>query len=245
MDPSQRGSILHKILEKTYRDAADPMDLTILLESLGKACQAVFSSAPRKYGFRPSALWEIEQEQLGNKLEESIRALAEDTQWTPFAYELGFGFEDTPLLEVDLGPESIRMHGVIDRVDRNENGELRVIDYKTGSSHLDKSDLENGYRLQLPIYALAARDALHLGEPVDGIYWAILAAKPGSLKLEKYKKEDVEGVEAATGVVKEHLLRIVTGIRAAKFPPRPPRGGCAAYCPAASWCWRYEPGRQA
>jgi ATP-dependent helicase/nuclease subunit B len=189
-------------------------------------------------------LWEIEQEQLLKKLEISICVLAEDIDWTPFAYEEGFGFEDTPVLELELETETIRVHGVIDRVDRNANGELRVIDYKTGSSHLDKSDLENGYSLQLPIYAMAARDALHLGDPVDGIYWAIFAAKAGSLKLGKYSKDDMEGVEAAIGVVKEHLLRIVPGIRAAKFPAKPPKGGCASYCPASLWCWRYEPGRQ-
>jgi ATP-dependent helicase/nuclease subunit B len=244
LDSRQRGSILHEVLEKTYRNAADPMDIEALMESLRKACNEVFSTAPRMYGFRPSALWEIEQEQLLKKLEISICVLAEDIDWTPFAYEEGFGFEDTPVLELELETETIRVHGVIDRVDRNANGELRVIDYKTGSSHLDKSDLENGYSLQLPIYAMAARDALHLGDPVDGIYWAIFAAKAGSLKLGKYSKDDMEGVEAAIGVVKEHLLRIVPGIRAAKFPAKPPKGGCASYCPASLWCWRYEPGRQ-
>ncbi len=244
LDVKQRGSILHKVLEETYRNAADPKDLTILLESLRNACKKVFSTAPRKYGFRPSALWEIEQEQLLKKLEKSIRALAEDTDWTPFAYEMDFGFENTPLLEIELNKETIRVHGVVDRVDRNASGELRVIDYKTGSSHLDKSDLDNGYRLQLPIYALAARDALKLGEPVDGFYWAILAAKPGILKLAKYKKDDAEGMETAIGVVIGHLLRILSGIRAARFPAKPPEGDCPSYCPASLWCWRYEPGRQ-
>lgn len=244
LDTRQRGSILHEILEKTYRKASDPMDIEALLESLRKACKEVFATAPRKYGFRPSALWEIEQEQLVNKLENSISVLFEDSDWTPFAYELDFGFVENQMLEVELEGETIRVRGKIDRVDRDANDKLRVIDYKTGSSHLDKSDLENGYRLQLPIYALAARDALHLGDPVDGIYWAILAAKAGTLKLGKYKNDDREGVEAAIGVVKKHLQRIVPGIRAAKFPAKAPRGGCASYCPAATWCWRYEPGRQ-
>ena len=245
LDASQRGSILHKILELTYRNAADVLDGESLLESQRKACREVFSSAPRQYGFRPSAVWEIEQEQLLKKLEDTTRALAEDSGWTPFAYEQDFGFDGTPLLEIALEGETMRLHGVIDRVDRNADGELRVVDYKTGSSHLDKSDLENGYRLQLPIYALAARDALHLGEVRDGIYWAIFAAKPGSLKLEKYAKDELKGVQAAVEVVKRHLLRILLGIRAAEFPGLAPKGGCPSYCPAAQWCWRYEAGRQA
>jgi hypothetical protein len=88
---------------------------------------------------------------------------------------------------------------------------------------------------------MAARDALRLGEPVEGIYWKIRAAESGPLKLSKFKTESAEGMDAAEQVVKEHLLRIITGIRAADFPPMPPKGGCPSYCPAAQWCWRYEP----
>jgi hypothetical protein len=84
-----------------------------------------------------------------------------------------------------------------------------------------------------------------LGEVRDGIYWAIFAAKPGSLKLEKYAKDELKGVQAAVEVVKRHLLRILLGIRAAEFPGQAPKGGCPSYCPAAQWCWRYEAGRQA
>ena len=134
------------------------------------------------------------------------------------------------------------MRGVIDRLDKNADGELRVVDYKTGSSHLAKGDLINGRRLQLPLYALAARDALKLGEPVDGMYWMILAAKAGSLKLENFESEDGDGFDAALDIVKKHLLRIVTGIRSGEFPPIPPKGGCPAYCPATQWCWRYQGG---
>jgi len=243
LEANQIGSMLHRILEDVYKTAEDPTDVNSVLSRLPGIAKEVFATAPQEYGFRPSELWEIEQEQFLESLKGTIQALGEESNgWTPFAYEQAFGIEDLPALEIQIGGEKIRMRGVIDRLDKNADGQLRVVDYKTGSSHLAKGDLINGRRLQLPLYALAARDALNLGEPVDGMYWMILAAKAGSLKLENFESEDGDGFDATVEIVKKHLLRIVTGIRSGEFPPIPPKGGCPAYCPAAQWCWRYQGG---
>jgi ATP-dependent helicase/DNAse subunit B len=242
LDASQLGTILHRILELTYRKASNPVELESLLESLTGAAAEVFSTAPRDFGFRPSILWEVEQAQFLEKLKESIAAMAEDSEWQPFAYEAKFGLDGVDPLEIDLGEEILKLHGVIDRVDKNQQGELRVVDYKTGSSHLAPKDLQRGYRLQLPIYALAARDALDLGEPVDGIYWKIFAAEAGSLKLAKISAEEADGVEAAIEITRKHLYRILKGIRSAEYSPKKPDGGCPSYCVAAKLCWRFEPG---
>ena len=243
LDASQLGSLLHKILEETYRTAADPTDSASLLEALSKVSQNIFKTAPLEYGFRPSALWEFEKEQLLNKLQGTIEALVSESEgWSPLAFEQKFGIGELPTLRVELGGEAILLRGVIDRLDRNEKNEIRVVDYKTGSSHLDAKDLKNGARLQLPLYALAARDTLKLGNVTEGFYWKILAAGAGGLKLSGFKTEKGQGVDEAINVVLEHLTRILRSIRAAEFPPIPPKGGCPTYCPAAQWCWRYEPG---
>lgn len=242
LDVRQLGSMLHEILELTYKGASDVNDLPSLLDSLHAVSRQVFAKAPDKYGFRPSPLWEIEQAQFLEKLEETVTVLEADTIWTPIAFERKFGIDQDPPLDIKLESGVLRVRGVIDRVDRNADGELRVIDYKSGSSHLTGKDLERGYSLQLPLYALATRDALGMGEPVDGMYWMILAAKSGSLKLGKYSNDIGEGVEAAIAVLRLQLSRIMIGIRTAKFSPSKPEDGCPSYCPAAQWCWRYEPG---
>jgi len=243
LDVMQMGSILHKILEEAFKTAQRPSDANEVLGNLPKIARQIFAAAPQDYGFRPSELWELEQEQFLAELEATIKELARASEgWTPFAYEQAFGINNAPPLSIQLDQEKIYLRGVIDRVDQNKDGELRVVDYKSGSSHLDKNDLENGRRLQLPLYALAARDALNLGNPVDGIYWAIKAAKAGSLKLASYEGKEKTGVEAAIETLKEHLQRIVDGVRAGEFSPRPPKGGCPEYCPAAQWCWRYQKG---
>lgn len=240
LDPGQLGSLLHKILEDTYRNSADPKDKETLLACLDSVAKQVFSDAPRQFGFRPSMLWEHEQTELLEKLRQTVQVMAEDTEWTSIEFEMEFGKGIYPPLRIDLGSETLFIRGIVDRVDRNSSGQLRVVDYKSGSSHLTGNDLKEGHRLQLPIYALAVRDARKLGVPIEGIYWKILGAEAGSLKLSKFKSDNSQGIDAAIEVVIAHLVRIVNGIRSAEFPSKTPRGGCPPYCPTAQWCWRFE-----
>ncbi len=162
--------------------------------------------------------------------------------WIPARFELDFGREGFYPLELDLPTVGrLNLNGTIDRVDINSQGELRVIDYKTGGSHLAEIDLKNGRRLQLPLYALAAEKVHHLGGVVDGFYWALRQGKPSRLRLATFKGEDGSGPQAALALVLDHVQQIVTGIREGYFAPVPPAGGCPSYCPAADWCWQYTP----
>ncbi|MGW8178149.1 MAG: PD-(D/E)XK nuclease family protein, partial [bacterium] len=240
-DAAQLGSMLHGILERVYGEADDPYDTESLINALKVIAVEEFAEAPAKYGFRPSPLWETEQENLLAQLERTIVNLNEISQgWMPAAFELRFGIGEVPPLEIETSIGLVRLRGFIDRVDRNQHGELRIIDYKSGGSGLAPMDLKRGYRLQLPIYALAARDAFGVGEPVDGFYWKIMAAE-SALQLSKFKYEGYQGVDASYEVVRNHIGRIIQGVRAGEFLPVPPQGGCPKYCPAAVWCWRYEP----
>lgn len=243
LDVSQLGLLLHKILEEAYQTAANPADVEAVLANLPAIAERVFADAPREYGFRPSNLWEFEKQRFFEIIQKSIIALNGASEgWTPLAYEQKFGIDEFPPLEIDLGEEVMRLRGVIDRLDRNDTGEIRVMDYKTGGSHLESKDLKSGSRLQLPLYALAAQETLGLGTVVEGWYWKIQAGEAGSLKLSKFKTEQGEGLDESIRVTIDHLVRILAGIRTAEFPPIPPKGGCPDYCPAASWCWRYQPG---
>jgi ATP-dependent helicase/nuclease subunit B len=243
LDAAQIGTILHAILEKVYQGADSTTDLESLLAILEGAATSVFADAPREQGFRPSPLWEVEQAQFIDMLRKTIEALhAESQGWNPLRFEAKFGIHSTPALYLDVGGEAVRLHGVIDRVDQYADGQIRVIDYKTGGSHLSKGDLISGRRLQLPIYALAAQEALSLGTVVEGFYWQIRAASASSLKLSKFKTNELQGPEAAYAVTKDHIQHNLTGIRDGQFPPIPPKGGCPNYCPAVQWCWRYQAG---
>ncbi len=232
------GSMLHAILEQFYAEAAPKSPAAPNPAALQPIAQAVFAAAPQQYGFRPTPLWELQQAELLRRLEESVAALEKVSQgWQPYRQELRFGLGAPELrLQTEAGPVSL--HGFIDRLDIAANGSLRVMDYKTGSAPISAAHLRQGRRLQLPIYALAAQQALGLGQVTSGFYWHIQKGEASSLKLEKFE----EGLEAALALATAHIGQHVSGIRAGLFPPRPPADGCPAYCPAVSFCWRYQKG---
>lgn len=245
-DARQFGSMLHRILEQAYRMAASPGDVQSVIISLNEVAQRTFAEAPERYGFRPGPLWAVQQEQLLRSLQRSVEKLAEmGKDWTPLAFELVFGYGSSPALQIDATRGPVILRGVIDRVDRDNAGRIRIIDYKIGGSSLSAADLLEGKRLQLPLYALAARDALHLGQIADGLYWSVLPARAGSLRLERFKGETggilFQDVEGATAVATLHVKRIIDGVHSGKFPPLPPQSGCPSYCAAAHWCWAYRP----
>jgi ATP-dependent helicase/DNAse subunit B len=221
------GSMLHKILEDVYGGAP-----------LAETAQKVFATAPQDYGFRPTPLWKLQQDELLRALEKTIRALDElSVGYEPRYREAKFGMGAPSLvLQTDIG--EIRLHGYIDRMDVAPDGSLRVIDYKSGNATISAAHLKEGRRLQLPVYALAARDALGLGRVSGGFYWHIQKAEASSLKLEKYEG----GVEAAFETAAAHVVKHVANIRAGHFEPKAPAEGCPSYCPAVGFCWRYKKG---
>jgi ATP-dependent helicase/nuclease subunit B len=239
----QIGSILHQILEEVYKVAENPADVNCVLEKLPVVAKRIFDAAPEVYQFEPTAYWQTQQQEWLLILELTITGLASD-EWVPIAFEQKFGLVSKPSLDISLEDgRVVRLHGVIDRVDRDPQGNIRVIDYKTGVSHLDKKDLIQGTRLQLPLYALAATQALNMGEVTEGFYWSLNAKKEGSLKLSTFQTEDFEGPKGAIQVAKQHIEMIMDGLTIADFRPQVPEGGCPNYCAARLWCWRYHPGR--
>jgi ATP-dependent helicase/DNAse subunit B len=170
-------------------------------------------------------------------LAETLVALAEATAGNaPLAQEQVFGMRGQPPLVVRREGDEFRVRGFIDRVDRAADGRLCIIDYKSGSTPIAARDLLEGRRLQIALYALAARDALALGEVGDGFYWHVSSAKASSLKLDQFEG----GAEGALTLAVDYAFRHISGIRAGRFPPMPPSAGCPGHCPGASFCWRYR-----
>jgi ATP-dependent helicase/nuclease subunit B len=239
-DVRMLGSMLHKVLEEHYsgspsalRQAQDDASLRV-----NETARKVFAAAPEEYGFRPTALWTQQQAELTRVLEKTVDALNKASQgFTPHTMEARFGMGQPSLvLKTEIG--DIRLHGYIDRLDAAPDGTLRVIDYKSGSAAISASHLKDGRRLQLPIYALAARDALGLGDVSSGFYWHIQKAEASSLKLEKFEG----GMNGAFQAAIAHVTNHVANIRAGHFEPKPPEEGCPSYCPAINFCWRYKRG---
>lgn len=238
LDAAQSGTIYHKILEQLYR-TLEPEHRTNpdkLLAILPMISRSVLDEAPAKEGFRETAWWRETRQEIANNIARSIIAMAEiQGDFVPVEFELKFFRSNS--LEIWDGDDRIILGGIIDRVDRDHQGRTRIVDYKTaGPSKYTKQTLENGDKIQIALYALAARDALDQGEPVDGFYWHVRHAAASDLTLGTYGPS--EAIDVAVG----HAWNSVRGARQGYFVAHPPADGCPTYCPAAGFCWNYRPG---
>jgi ATP-dependent helicase/nuclease subunit B len=159
-------------------------------------------------------------------------ALRAETGRRQVRSELAFGMNGTEPVEVAL-PDGrvIRFRGSADRVDRVGDG-IVVVDYKTGPTRSYKGLGEDdptagGSKLQLPVYAYAARAVLGLPEaPVAAEYWF--------LRKDRGTRISVPLTPQVHETHQEVLAVIADGIAAGLFPHRPPKGdGWAGYieCP--------------
>lgn len=74
----------------------------------------------------------------------------------PIGQEVRFGKNQAlPEIILDTGVETIRLEGIIDRIDAADDA-VRVIDYKTGSKSFDPDAVAGGLQLQLLLYLRAA-----------------------------------------------------------------------------------------
>lgn len=248
LDPRQLGNIYHHILESLYQQAEEEYSLASLLEKLPQVAASVFTDAPRREGFRETAWWVHSQREILENLKLTLHRLEGiDPDYRFFAAEKRFGIgpdQEPPLRVLAAGEGEYLLRGFIDRVDRNAQGELRIVDYKTsGRSGFNNKGVREGKKLQLPLYALAAQEGLGLGKVKEGFYFHLLAAEPSYFRMASYREGSLRGPEAAMERAAEKGWQAVASIKKGNFTPRPPDTGCPEYCPAVDFCWHYQPRR--
>lgn len=176
------------------------------------------------------------QQYLAGKLrrviEISVNALVEQTccgSFRPYKLEVGFGFPEglRPLKSRTSKGIVMTLVGRIDRIDIARSGEqvyLRVIDYKSGSTDLNLSDIYHGLRLQLLAYldvvldnarVLTGQEAVPGGVFYFGIKNPIINAQ-GPMSVEEARHElrkrfKLEGMVLAEMSVIELMERGLTG----------------------------------
>ncbi len=177
-----RGSLVHEVLDAFFTEvlerptgaprpsepwsAVDRARLHDIAGEVGKRYEAQGLTGYRVF-------WERDQRVLRAELD---RFLVEDAAGrdaegrAPIATELRFGLPgaEHPAIEVPLSDGRVlRFRGAADRVDQGVDGELLVVDYKTGKPR-------EALALQLPVYARAARAAFGDADtPVVAAYWYI------------------------------------------------------------------------
>ena len=245
MDAAQIGTLNHAVMELTFPAGTVYSSKDEALANAEKNINRVFANAPQEFGFVESELWEYEKEKYKQKLLDSIEIMFDaprtkmpmNERWKSAGAELEFGYPEkgkgsTDPLTVETSAGPIQIRGIIDRVDRRDDGLLRVVDYKTGASGFSKEEIAVGSHIQAGVYAAAVVHALKMGPECEGMYWSI-----NNKSVKEYMVYDSRQDEEFPNI--EFLNRFSEGIRDAAYPANPAGGSCPDYCPAAPWCKRY------
>jgi RecB family exonuclease len=227
-----RGSLVHETLDEFLRevlarDAGPPPPDTAWTDSDRARLHAIADARFRRYeelgltGRR--AFWDRDRRRILADFDRFLDAdagLRSDHQRTTVATELTFGLPGSgrPPIELVLADGRVlRFRGAADRVDRGPDDTLIVIDYKTGwpSAVGTAGDpTAGGTKLQLPVYALAARTVF--GTPstvVVAAYWYI--SSRGEFRWAEVTLDD-----RTQARFDEVLRAIADGIERGVFPCR-------------------------
>ncbi len=248
LDARQLGNIYHHILEDLYQEVGDRPRLQNLQEALPEIARKVFDQAPQREGFRITSWWLHTQKEILTNLKRCLVVLETlDPSFVFFQAEQKFGirkFPEPPLRVSNRGGEFFLLRGFIDRVDKNETGEIRIIDYKTSARYgFTNQAVREGKKLQLPLYALAAQGALKLGKIQEGFYFHVRTAEQSGFKLSSFRINGKRGPSAAIENAVDISWKAIQAVRKGSFEPKAPDNGCPDYCPAVDYCWQYRPKR--
>ncbi len=246
LDARQLGNIYHHIFERLYRSVGEHPTLDHLREQVQEIADYVLDHAPMREGFRETAWWQQTREEIKANVARSVEVVERlDPSFAFYRAEKTFGIRGRggPALEVEgRGGDRFRLRGFIDRIDRDPEGGVRIIDYKTSGPYgFHDRAVREGKKLQLPLYALAAERALKLGRVKDGFYFHVQHAEPSSFQLKRFNDHGNIGPRAAMKVSVEESWKVIVDVRKGKFVPQVPDSLCPEYCPAADFCWHYSP----
>ncbi len=173
LNPMQRGSLLHEIfykLMKEIKDRGEEIDPKKHKPLIRKITGEIISKYKEEIPPPYEGIFEREREEVMETLKVFLAAeIKRERKVEPVMFEVSFGLKGgesegiEEAVTIEIGPKaSFSIRGKIDRIDRLENNQYRVIDYKTGSS----SAFENfecfgkGRILQHALYAVAAEQII-------------------------------------------------------------------------------------
>lgn len=242
ISPVDRGTIVHRVLERFVAAALEgpPVDPGTPWggegdERLRSIAGEVLDDYERRGLTGRPSLWRVDRAAILGELRHFLR---EDSRYrreagaVPLAVEQAFGQGGEPGLRVPVGGgRQVTFRGTVDRVDRTAGGGLSVLDYKTGRRPGPVEDpVAGGTRLQLPLYALAARERYRPAGPVEVRYWYV--SDRGSDRG-RFPQDGFTVTEATERRLAEVVGALVDGVAAGRFPGNPE--GCAL-CPFHEVC---------
>lgn len=152
----ERGNLLHDALAQIWKQLKDQknllaLDETALTTLIQQTTQTAVDSLKQKRGNSIGVFYaQLEQERLAQLIDEW---LAQEKTRPPFTV---VAIEEE--VQVEFAGLPLRLR--IDRIDQLENGDLLLIDYKTGQPKLQSWQGERMDEPQLPLYAVTATEGI-------------------------------------------------------------------------------------
>ncbi len=245
-DSLQLGLLNHDILEETYFElgelAIQPENLARALETFEPIARQKLESAPQALGFLAPPRWQAEKAMLLKRLRALIERDFSDAsplnrlEGNRQVYTVEYEFDRLAIDLPELG-EKLLARGKIDRIDVVDD-QLILLDYKTGSTRIARSDMETGRDLQMMLYVLALQaEGTTMTDPPQvksSLFWHLRSLdSSGAIDLDN--EDDKGAIEAARAQVAENIRAGRNG----SFPAQPTKlddGKCARYCEYARLC---------
>ena len=228
LDPRHRGSLLHEVYELTLRDART-REIEVITSEFETLAQQQLKRACFKWrGLVPppsDTVFERECAELRADVSAFCSMCRDDgARWVDL--ELSFGNEEKQPVLVPLLDGRIKLQGRIDRVDRTDQDQLIVIDYKTGSAAPYKGvSFDGGRRLQHYLYAIAV--AQLLGKQVARMEYRFPTARADNT---------IVGYETSElGAGREVISALLDNVAAGRFLPTDDREDCR-FCDFRTCC---------
>jgi ATP-dependent helicase/nuclease subunit B len=228
LDPRNRGSLLHEVYELALKDARNRGVEVLSSEFESLALEHLQMACFKWRGLVPppsTTVYERECADLRADVVAFCSMCRDDgARWTDL--ELSFGTEDKQPVLVPLLGGRIKLQGRIDRVDETDNGELVVIDYKTGSAGPYKgASFDGGRRLQHYLYAIAVEQLL--GRKVARMEYRFPTARADNT---------IVGYEISElGAGREVISALLDNVAAGRFLPTDDRDDCR-FCDFRTCC---------
>lgn len=250
LDPATFGSLLHRVVERLYRDHGAAL-------VAGERTLADAIALGRDAADAAFAEFLLELPLLGEKVREKELARLHDAVIAFLEYDLGpaaepgrrfvavergFGTREAPLA-LDVPGGVLHVLGFVDRLDATPHRTI-VRDVKSGAAHpregAEKGPVP-GRDVQLGLYVKVARRLARTWEvPGEAVGAYAYASGKGEV-TERAFRDDAAVLERAT----EGWLGLARDLLAGrKFPATPDESDCG-YCPFAPLCGSEEPERAA
>ena len=225
-DAAIRGTVIHEIMEAALGPLVEddrPLVPATEDEAVGRMRELgreLWLHAPDEHHFGRAALWRLGWEDTADDLERLIRREAKHNE--AFGTTRVAGLERRIDIVLPGVEPELRLQGNIDRVDVGP-GFAQIVDYKSGRA-ISRRAVERGERLQLQLYALAAREEFRVERLIAR--YAYLDPRAEEWALDSANPADAELIEDAA----RHTEAVRSAVAGGDFRVNPQVPTCPSYC---------------